>query len=100
MDRTVLDGCKYLISSPFHPGGSWFGKCLYTGRAKVKYYAPSEQYISNHVGFFRALVSRYRTVRSVTTSLAAPTSAEDQMVQSCPEASPMKRHQAQLGASF
>src|SRR5580693_936 len=38
--------------------------------------------------------ARYRTVRSVTTSLAAGASAEDQMVQSCPEASPMKWHQA------
>src|SRR5580698_10329551 len=37
---------------------------------------------------------RYRAVRSVTRSLAARTSAEDQMVQSCPEASPMKWHQA------
>jgi len=37
---------------------------------------------------------RYRAVRSVTRSLAARISAEDQMVQSCPEASPMKWHQA------
>src|SRR3984957_11921201 len=36
----------------------------------------------------------YRAVRSVTRSVAARASAEDQMVQSCPEASPMKWHQA------
>jgi ergothioneine biosynthesis protein EgtB len=40
------------------------------------------------------LGAKYRAVRLVTRSLAAPTSAEDQMVQSCPEASPMKWHQA------
>jgi ergothioneine biosynthesis protein EgtB len=42
----------------------------------------------------RRLGVRYRAVRAVTRSLAARTSAEDQMVQSCPEASPMKWHQA------
>src|SRR5579871_4285079 len=36
----------------------------------------------------------YRAVRSVTRSIAAQTSAEDQMVQSSPDASPMKWHQA------
>ena len=40
------------------------------------------------------VLSKYQATRSVTTSLAAPMSAEDQMVQSCPEASPMKWHQA------
>jgi ergothioneine biosynthesis protein EgtB len=38
--------------------------------------------------------SKYRAVRSATSALAANISAEDQMVQSCPEASPMKWHQA------
>lgn len=38
--------------------------------------------------------SKYKTVRSATSALAANFSAEDQMVQSCPEASPMKWHQA------
>ncbi len=38
--------------------------------------------------------SRYRAVRSATSALTASFSAEDQMVQSCPEASPMKWHQA------
>jgi ergothioneine biosynthesis protein EgtB len=41
-----------------------------------------------------AIRSKYRAVRSATSSLAAGMSAEDQMVQSCPEASPMKWHQA------
>src|SRR5882762_10099140 len=41
-----------------------------------------------------AIRSRYEAVRSATSALAAHFSAEDQMVQSCPEASPMKWHQA------
>jgi ergothioneine biosynthesis protein EgtB len=40
------------------------------------------------------LRSRYKAVRSATSALTASFSAEDQMVQSCPEASPMKWHQA------
>jgi len=40
------------------------------------------------------LASKYKSVRSMTRSLAAGLSAEDQMVQSCPEASPVKWHQA------
>jgi len=41
-----------------------------------------------------AIRSKYKAVRSATGALAASISAEDQMVQSCPEASPMKWHQA------
>src|SRR5580693_4517265 len=41
-----------------------------------------------------AIRSKYKAVRSATSALAASCSAEDQMVQSCPEASPMKWHQA------
>src|SRR5262245_62514726 len=40
------------------------------------------------------LDSKYKMVRLVTRSLVAGMSAEDQMVQSCPEASPVKWHQA------
>src|SRR4051794_28793869 len=40
------------------------------------------------------LLSNYQAVRSMTASLASRASAEDQMVQSCPGASPMKWHQA------
>jgi len=40
------------------------------------------------------LGTRYKAVRSVTGALAAGFSPEDQMVQSCSEASPMKWHQA------
>src|ERR1700722_16568378 len=40
------------------------------------------------------LASKYKAVRSMTWSLAASLSAEDQMVQSCPEANPVKWHQA------
>jgi ergothioneine biosynthesis protein EgtB len=38
--------------------------------------------------------ARYLSVRRQTEELAGPLSAEDQMVQSCPEASPSKWHQA------
>jgi ergothioneine biosynthesis protein EgtB len=41
-----------------------------------------------------SLASKYKAVRSLTRSLALGMSAEDQMVQSCPEASPVKWHQA------
>jgi DinB family protein len=40
------------------------------------------------------LLTLYESVRGVTRSLAAKLSSEDQMVQSCPEASPVKWHQA------
>jgi ergothioneine biosynthesis protein EgtB len=40
------------------------------------------------------LYSKYESVRSMTRSLVANLSAEDQMVQSCPEACPVKWHQA------
>src|ERR1700740_2862213 len=40
------------------------------------------------------LALKYKAVRSTTRSLAAGLSAEDQMVQSCAEASPVKWHQA------
>src|SRR5215510_6854383 len=40
------------------------------------------------------LDSKYKAVRSVTRSLVGHLSAEDQMVQSCSEASPVKWHQA------
>ncbi|HEY1302053.1 MAG TPA: ergothioneine biosynthesis protein EgtB [Vicinamibacterales bacterium] len=40
------------------------------------------------------LASRYKAVRGTTRVLAGRITAEDQMVQSCPEASPVKWHQA------
>ena len=46
------------------------------------------------------LLTRYRTVRNATTSFCSPLSPEDLMVQSCPEASPVKWHLAHTSWFF
>jgi len=46
------------------------------------------------------LQSKYDAVRSLTRSLTVKLSAEDQMVQSCPEARPLKWHQAHTTSFF
>src|SRR5208282_5724794 len=50
--------------------------------------------LSDSKGTVGDLGIQYNDVRSVTHLLAARASTEDQMVQSCAEASPMKWHQA------
>lgn len=47
-----------------------------------------------------ALAGHYTAVRQQTDSLTAPLSPEDQMVQSCPEASPVKWHLAHTSWFF
>jgi hypothetical protein len=41
-----------------------------------------------------SLMQRFQAVRDMTDALARPLTAEDMMVQSCPEASPVKWHLA------
>jgi ergothioneine biosynthesis protein EgtB len=47
-----------------------------------------------------ALLARYRTVRAATLELTTPLTPEDLMVQSCPEASPVKWHLAHTSWFF
>ena len=49
---------------------------------------------------FALLLSRYRSVRQATLQLCQPLSPEDMMVQSCPEASPVKWHLAHTSWFF
>ena len=47
-----------------------------------------------------SLLARYKTVRAATLAFVAPLSPEDMMVQSCPEASPVKWHLAHTSWFF
>jgi ergothioneine biosynthesis protein EgtB len=50
--------------------------------------------VADFTGTIGCLVAKYRAARSLTRTLTAGISAEDQMVQSCSDASPIKWHQA------
>jgi ergothioneine biosynthesis protein EgtB len=47
-----------------------------------------------------SLLTRYKTIRATTANLCSPLSPEDMMVQSCPEASPVKWHLAHTSWFF
>jgi ergothioneine biosynthesis protein EgtB len=47
-----------------------------------------------------SLLARYKTIRQTTRQLCSPLSPEDMMVQSCPEASPVKWHLAHTSWFF
>jgi ergothioneine biosynthesis protein EgtB len=47
-----------------------------------------------------SLLARYKTIRATTANLCSPLSPEDMMVQSCPEASPVKWHLAHTSWFF
>ena len=48
----------------------------------------------------KLLVARYRSIRQATSQICSPLSPEDLMVQSCPEASPVKWHLAHTSWFF
>ncbi len=53
-----------------------------------------------HAAAAASLLSRFRTVRAQTMAFVAPLTPEDLMVQSCPEASPVKWHLAHTSWFF
>ncbi len=62
--------------------------------------APSALTFTPAAATASTLLARYQAVRQQTSAACAPLSAEDQMVQSCPEASPIKWHQAHTSWFF
>jgi hypothetical protein len=60
----------------------------------------TEQAVGAKVGAAAGLLERFQAVRAATVRFVGPLTAEDQMVQSCAEASPTKWHLAHTSWFF